>query len=211
MVGIFNMKYINEKIILLFMSMVSGCSAIPRDYVEYPVESTEPYRFRGDGYIMGFNQIILAKRNTKICAIKYTKWEGAPSNKPGQEGYSRNHMAWQRYDLVDKVYRLTTKGTDMVSGGPMAGISFHLSVSLNSKQMMDCGDNFRINARPFFEILFNRSIVKNDEYNVELFPTNWTDFASVDLTSPEIKWEKFIERCSNIPAMRAEWQNCPPK
>lgn len=186
----FNLK---KYLIITFGVMLIGCSSLSKDYVEFPIKSVEPYRFRGDGYIMGINQIILAKRNTKICAIKYTKWEGASSNKPGQIGYSRNHMSWQRYDLVGNEYKLTDKGTDMVSDGPSAGISFHLNVSLNSKTMMDCGNGFRINARPFFEVLFNRSIVTNDEYNVELFPTKWTDFAVIDLTSPDIKWEKFKE------------------
>jgi hypothetical protein len=158
---------------------------------------------------MRLNHIILAKRGSNVCAIKFKNPEQTDNGK--LPGSYRVLAEWQRYNLSNNLYQATEKGSGILNSGPMVGLTFHLSYQQNTDRFISCGDNFKISWVLPANINFNNDSKKNDAYNVELFPTNWTEFSMVDLSSPDIKWIKFKEQCFVVYETTPAWIDCPHK
>ncbi len=176
---------------------LSGCVTAQREYVPfipaYDKTNKTHHILTEDGYRMELGYIILAKRNTKICAIRFVDLEKTTSTNQSNADFWQVKAEWQRYDLLNNSYKLIEKGVERISRGPMKGATFHLSYPQDHNNVINCGNNFKIHGEISTAVNFNMKSMVNDNYNVELFPTDLTDFSAIDINFSNIKWIKFKE------------------
>ncbi len=143
--------------------------------------------------------IILAKRATEICAIKFTKFERNRIIEPSSWSYSGGETFTAEYnwlffdsnqETINPIKKISGRGK--VVDKPVRGIPFtHITLGF-SKDRVKCG-SFKLFWMYPTSVSFNVGPSCGD-YSIELAPTKITNFEQVSTALKKAKWYKCDEK-----------------
>jgi len=136
--------------------------------------------------------ILLVRKNTEYCAIKFTKfWTG--------ETQDDEYATYESYYQGDKTGDFTNKNVKFKQGElsrpRLRGIG-RLSFSFGTIDIQ-CGPIKLFWSGKGWVYFFN-SNQKQGDYGIELAPTKWADISQVNVFDPRLRWYRYDESRKDV-------------
>jgi hypothetical protein len=142
--------------------------------------------------VMPLGKILLVRRDSEYCAIKFTKfWTG----KTEDDLFAK----YESYYQGDKTGNFTNKNVKLkkeeLSFPKPRGIG-RLAFSFGNMNI-ECG-TVKLLWTGQGAVHFYREGQHQGDYGIELAPTPWTDISQVNVRDPRIKWYRYDEKRKRV-------------
>lgn len=148
------------------------------------------------GIVMPLGRILIIKRGSDYCAIKFNKfWTGKTD-----EDYFAQYESYSKKDKTGEFSKANVQiKKEELSFPKPRGIG-RFAFSHGNKEVK-CGA-FRLFWSGQGAVHFYGLGQKQGDYGIELAPTKWTDISQVNVFDPRLKWYRYDEKRErvNIPA-----------
>lgn len=193
---------------LLVMVVVESIAG----YYDIPRPKDDEVGIYNGGIAVPLNRILLIRKGTKYCAVKFTRfWVELDEKRLKQySDYIKDADSSRHYrDLSEKKFALYTsfyqddgtgdfanKNVQVIQGKaswfPLEGSSrFFLSQPGNPYVQFG---RYKLGWQYKTDVLFIPPDKGEGEYGFELAPTPWTDIKDVNVKDPRIRWYRYDER-----------------
>jgi len=150
-----------------------------------------------NGVIMPPLRILLVRKDTDYCAIRFIKfWTGKDEND--------RYATYESYYQGDKTGDFTNKNAKFTKEElhfPKPSFSlFGHPFAFDIRDDIRCGP-IRLWWSGGGSVYFFKSAQRQGDYGIELAPTKWTDISQVNVSDPRLKWYRYDEKRKrmNIP------------
>lgn len=181
-------------LITLIQTEGNGGQSPERKESEMPIESNNVI-ITPVAVNMPLGKILLVRRNSDYCAIKFTKIWSENATEVDSIFAARGSDQYAMYDSyyqADKTGDFSKKNVqfkkDKLSFPKPRGIG-RFSFSFGNKDVR-CGP-FQLFWFGQGWIYFYGSGQKESDYDIELSPTKWTDIGQVNVSEPRLKWYRY--------------------
>ena len=140
-----------------------------------------------DGVMMPLGRILLVRKDTDYCAIKFTKfWTG-------KNDFDR-YATYEAYYQDDKTGDFTNKNARFCKNelhSPIPSFSlFGHPVSFGAKKEVKCG-SIRLWWTGLGSVYFFKRYQPQGDYGFEFAPTKWEDISQVNVFDKRLKWYRY--------------------
>jgi len=147
------------------------------------------------GIVMPLGKMMLLKKNSESCAIKFTKYwsENQTEEKSvfiatGADEYA----TYESYFMANKIANFDKKNVQVKKGNlsftKPRGIG-RFAFSFGNRHI-ECG-TIKLHWYGGGAVSFLEEGKNEGDYGIELAPTPWTDIKEVNINDPRIKWYKY--------------------
>lgn len=150
------------------------------------------------GIIMPLGKILLVRKGSEYCAIKFTKvWSENTSEvgsifvASGSDEYAIYESSYQGDKSGDFSKSNVQFKKDKLSFPKPRGIG-RLAFSFGNKEIK-CG-SIKLEWFGKGSVYFYREGQKQGDYGIELAPTKWTDITQVNVFDQRLKWYRYDEK-----------------
>jgi len=145
----------------------------------------------GNGFSMILGRIVLVRKDSQYCAIKFTEtWTGETviDNFTNYESYyqgdgsgdfSKNNVQYNREQLAER-RRVGLGRLWSYPAGP-------------ENKQIKCGP-IKLAWSGWCTVYFNEHVWESGDRGIELAPTKWTDISQVNVFDPRLKWYRYDEK-----------------
>ena len=152
--------------------------------------------------VMPLERIILVRRESEYCAIKFTKFWNGRTN----EDY---FAEYESYCKIDNTKEFANNNIQVKKGKlsfPKPRGIGRLAFSFGNKEIK-CG-TITLFWSGLGAVHFYRQGQEQGDYGIELAPTKWTDISQINITESRLKWYRFDNNRKrvNIPVDKL-WQD----
>jgi len=154
------------------------------------------------GIVMPLEKILLVRRDSDYCVIKFTKFWSENTSEVGSIFVAYRSDEYAMYELYyqgDKTGDFTKKNVqfkkEKLSFPKPRGIG-RLAFSFGNKDIQ-CG-SINLFWAGGGSVYFYSSSQKQGDYGIELAPTKWTDISQVNVFDSRIKWYRYDENRPRI-------------
>lgn len=183
---------------LLVCFQIGGKSVLAFYYGDVGIPGPDDVHIGKSAIVMPLGKILLVRRDSDYCAIKFMKfWAG----KTEKDLYAR-YESYCQDDKTGDFSKLNVRVRKAELSFPKPRGIGRLAFSFGNKEI-DCGP-----VRLFWSgqgaVHFYSEGQKQADYGIELAPTKWTDILQVNVVDPRLKWYRYDEnrKRMNIPADR---------
>lgn len=154
------------------------------------------------GIAMPLEKILLARKNSEYCAIKFTKFWSENTSEVGSIFVASGSDEYANYELYyqrDKTGNFSNKNVqfkkDVLSFPKPRGIG-RLAFSFGRRDI-ECG-NITLQWSGEGSVHFYKRGQDMGDYGVELSPTKWTDISQVNVFDPRLTWYRYDENRKRV-------------
>lgn len=175
------------------LAIDNGDIVLPKDNEVYIAEV---------GIVMPVGRILLVRRNSDYCVIKFTKFWLENTSEVGSlfvSSGSDKYAMYESHYQGDKTGVFSKKNVQVkkekLSAPKPRGIG-RLAFSFSDREVK-CG---AIKLEWFGKggVHFYGEGQKQGDYGIELAPTKWTDISEVNVFDPRLKWYRYDENRKRI-------------
>ena len=187
---------INTIIIYLITILLAACVDVAFSNQEDDSETVGPYyvHIAPNGIIMPIGRVLLVRRNSAYCAVKFTKfWVG----KTDGDHYARYESYYQddgTGNLSNK--NIISKKAELYSPNARWSLFGH-PVTFGAKKEIECGP-IKLWWTGKGSVYFYKRYQTEGDYGIELAPTLWTDISEVNVFDKQIKWYRYDDSRSRV-------------
>jgi hypothetical protein len=175
------------------LAINNGDIVLPKDNEVYIAEV---------GIVMPLGKILLVRRNSDYCAIKFTKFWLENTSEVGSifvAAGSDEYAMYESYYQGDKTGDFSKKNVEFkkekLSSPKPRGIG-RLAFSFGDREIK-CG-TIKLEWFGKGGVYFYREDQKEGDYGIELAPTKWIDIAEVNVYDPRLKWYRYDEKRERV-------------
>jgi len=143
-----------------------------------------------DGASAPLGRIVLMRRGTNLCAVRFTKFHRGEDTPPGVLTRGGPSL-YAEYDWYDLTGPQVVSGHRKLSNVAGSGIPFLFPI-FTGEHFIKCSSFEPLWRYPTVVTLFE----SNDphDYGIELAPTAWRDVAEIEMNHPRLSWYRYDEK-----------------
>jgi hypothetical protein len=146
-----------------------------------------------NGVIMPLKRILLVRKDSDYCAIKFNKFWSVKSEEDQYASYESYYQKDKTGDLSKKNVEITRKDLHEPKGFWLFGHPW----AFNAKQEIQCGP-IKLWWTGRGTVYFFMEHQKQGDYGIELAPTKWTNISEINAFDSRIKWYRYDEKRNRI-------------
>jgi hypothetical protein len=157
-----------------------------------PIEQVAEVEIAPNGVAVPLGRIILVRRDSEYCAVKFTKF--------WLEGEKNEYSNYESYYQGDKSGDFSNKNAEFRKGtvswlAPIFGCWFpiHFAPSLSERNFR-CGPiklGWTGSSQVSYVYFFSFESKRQDDYGFEIAPTKWKDISEVNVWDHRLKWYRY--------------------
>lgn len=147
-------------------------------------------KIRPNAVIMPLERILLVRKDSEYCAVKFIKFWTGKTDKDKYAKYECYYQDDKKRDFSNKNIKFKEKELYF----PKASFSlFGHPMFFGAKDEIQCG-SFELWWSYKGAVYFFDRYQSQGDYGIELAPTKWTDISEVNVLDSRLKWYKYNEK-----------------
>ena len=186
-----------KKVVIFFCCfmvciLIRGREVMASYHGDFELPGPNDVHIGPNGVVMPLWKILLVRRDSEFCALKFTKFWTGKTEEDKYATYESHYLSHKTGNFLNKNVKFKINKLSFPKPRGIGRFAFSFG-----KKNIQCG-SIKLWWGGGGSVYFFPTSQTQGDYGIELAPTKWTDISQVNVFDSRLKWYKYDENRKRI-------------